>query len=197
MNIGIVHCHQLEIRLQLPPLFVVKFWRPLIPIFLGPPRKASRFLQMSLGPQVPCIHVVHYETTRELKVGKLERRPHYENGSSDPPKAFLLSREIPNEDKRRCHFIGSWDCARGGGRGKGRESKPIQFSCFRFSTLFRRLRLLLRSMTVGQAACTFLHVDSLAFLPLSTKVHVRTQDRSGGRHQPQQAMTISNATSTR
>lgn len=45
-------------------------------------------------------------------------------------------------------------------------------------------------MTVRQAACTFLHVDSLAFLPLSTKVHVRTQDRSGGRHQPQQAMTL-------
>ena len=101
----------------------------------------------------------------------------------------MLSREIPNEDKRRCHFIGSWDCARGGGRGKGRESKPIQFSCFRFSTLFRRLRLLLRSMTVRQAACTFLHADSLAFLPLSTKVHVRTQDMSGGRHQPRSAMT--------
>ena len=79
MNIGIVHCHQLEIRLQLLPLFLGKFWRPLIPIFLGPPRKASRLLQMSLGPQVPCIHVVHHETTGELKVGKLERRPHNEN----------------------------------------------------------------------------------------------------------------------
>ena len=79
MNIGIVHCHPLEIRLQLLPLFVGKFWRPLIPIFLGPSRKASRLLQMGLGPQVPCIHVVHHETTGELKVGKLERRPHDEN----------------------------------------------------------------------------------------------------------------------
>lgn len=79
MDIGIVHCHQLEIRLQLLPLFVGKLWRPLIPIFLGPSRKASRLLQMGLGPQVPCIHVVHHETTGELKVGKLERRPHDEN----------------------------------------------------------------------------------------------------------------------
>lgn len=103
MYVGVVSRHQFQILLKLPPLHVGEFRCSFVPVLLGPLGKASRFLEVGPGPSVPCLHIVHHQSSRELKVGILERGPDGEDSRTYYPKSSLFSCEIANEGKTRCH----------------------------------------------------------------------------------------------